>query len=421
MYKPKGFIDEATQQLRIKEQKENIIFLDIYWVLYSSNLAPPYRSSNPHEIDDDIENHPAIVGKFSEESVKLLKSNLKVVQSFSPDGLTNLRNLCATNEAKIVITAPWFHITTLEQFKIIFALSGLSDFIFDVIEAASEKTQGEKIEDWLLAHVRVVNSFVILDHFTVDILPRFGERLVCCRHLFVGEVLYQQAVKALAKPMDYEKSKAKRCWDAIDGNAPKLTELSINAETITSLKLCFSWNTQTLLDNLFIALTNNTQIKRLSLNSLNNHIEPTELLTRVSTLLVNSKMPLEYLDLAENKLQDLTELLMAIDQKNLDIPHLCFNANPLNREGQKGLATWINNQLKPLLLDLDLSRSGSGECLLSWSVIDALTNNDKVSAHTREEVLPYSRGDQRISELRSAGRLVVDETRREASCGLLRV
>lgn len=396
------FIEEVNQHIRDNQRKLNIIFLDIDGVIFE-----PHNKIHEKRTDDEINNiksHPRIKEAISNTMLDNLRNtDLSAALCFSEDATKNVRKLCDENDAKIVVSSSWRDSNNLEKLKALFSLSNLNNYIFDCTPKLSSR--GEEIEAWLFQNPQV-KSFVILDDQESDIKFYFGERLVLCKTIFSNDLLYAEASAMLKKPVNYETSEIKLCFDAIERNSSHVTEANFNLENMTKLKLCLKIDYATLAEKLFSALEKNTQITHLSFHHFDYLEDSIVFLSRVSSLLKNTQMKLSYLNLAHNAFYKINDLLSVIDGKEIHIPHISFNANPLSE--QLLLANWIKDYPLPLILDLDLN-GASGKYKLEECVIDALENNPNITVNANKDLLPFPVTDERIDKLIQSEQLFIND------------
>lgn len=404
------FIEEVTQQKKVDARILNIIFLDIDGVVYCGSLHDEVHQARMRTEIDNIKSHPEIATTVSATMLATLDNHdLSAVLGFSKKAIENLRQLCVTCNAKIVISSSWRKSKSLEQLKALFSIVGFADFIIDVTpEFEHPSSRGDEVESWLLIHSHQIKSFVILDDYEFNIPALFGERFVLCNNLFADDILLQKASAILGKPLNYENSEAVLFWEALANNSPKLTKIDFNSEKITKLKVFFGWSGEVFFKELFSVLEKNIYVTHLTLNAvvIRCEIASAKFLAQVTALLQMGAMKLEYLNVAGNDICDVGVLLSAIDGIKLHIPHICLNANPLTN--QDALAAWIESYHAPIKLDLNLSGAG-GTYRLSDKVIKAININKNISVTTREDCLPTDMMHQTIEVLVSNGRLKVEK------------
>ncbi|MCE3238856.1 MAG: Ankyrin repeat (3 copies) [Gammaproteobacteria bacterium] len=201
----------------------NIIFLDIDGVIYCGSIddREHQKRMRTGEINN-VKSYQSIIELIPDSMLNTLdKYDLSAVLGFSKKAINNLKKLCETYNAKIVISSSWRESKSLEQIKALFSISNFSEYIIDCTPQLSYPyNRGSEIESWLLKHSHQIRSFVILDDCKFDIPERFGERFVLCNRLFSDDLLYQKASNILGQPCKYESSESKLCPDAIVGIQP---------------------------------------------------------------------------------------------------------------------------------------------------------------------------------------------------------
>ena len=340
------------------------------------------------------------------------KYDLSAVLGFPTKAVENLRRLCDENNAKIVIASSLGCKKNLAQLKALFSVINFDEYILDSISYINAK----EVEKWLVDHSAQVNSFVILDGHDSGLSNRFRERYVYCNKLFSDDALFHKATNILGRSLQFENSTSKLFLDAIEKNSPQVTHAEFKTENISALKTGFGWDTQTLMNRLFSALEKNQFITHLTLQDFY-HDEcdcdtqkklNADLLERIASFLLKSPMKLKYLNIAHNQLGNFNALLAVLDGHTLHIPHVCFNANPLEVDEQKTLAEWMKTYPIPIRVDLDLSGSGWGRCPLDGCVINAVEQNENIHIYVKEDLISAINtpiNQESLSKLIALGRI----------------
>lgn len=426
MLKRKSFIEEANSKLRENDRDIIIIFLDIDGVIYVGSGSDREHQKRISSEMNDIYSHPSIKEKIPADILKTLnKYDLSAALGFDNNSLNNLRALCDKYNAKIVVSSSWREGKNLDQLKGLFSIHGLESYIIGYTPKLDyPHNRGEEIESWLLSYPEKIKSFVILDDCEFDFYKRFPDRFVECNKLFSDMLLYEKADQILQKTLSRQTSKASLCWSAIEQNSAQVREIEIDLPMIIELKILHGLNHNLLLDNLFTKLERNDYITRLSLRHIlfeatleneNSEAASTDspndmFINKITALLKNTLMKLEYLNISNNNLTDIGKLLNIMDGLNLHIPHICLDSNPL--KNQNNIAAWMKTYPKPIRIDMHLEGLGN----IDKCIIDAIASNPNICLHTREDLLPSSIEQDIVSQLRSSGNLQIAKKPDDKCC-----
>lgn len=410
---PISFIQESSSVERESERSLNIIVLQPDHILFLNHDNSEHRKRMETGTYKQIESDPRVQGKMPQDMLDSLdKRYISRTLSYSVKALNNLRQLCERHSAKLVIATDHSEMT-LEQQQALYSLAGLGEYIIGTIP----ELKSSYIEEWLAKHSRKMKSFIIIDGYDHD-LNRFTNRHLRCNKLFESDETLSTADLLLQQPLQFEKSNTKRLMDAIKNDSLLVTDVTLQQKEITELRINCGWDRQTCLDNIFAALAKNHSIKRLNLTHFcmdrdisDSHIS-NGFLQQVADLLQSNSLHLDYLNLANNLLQNFDSFLNALDGNKIHIPHICLNRNPLATEAQKKLSAWIKSYPKPILIDLDISGSGWGRYPLDASIIDAIAANPNITVRTDPKLFSaiftkFNR--EEFNNLISSGRIISPE------------
>lgn len=306
----------------------------------------------------------------------------------SLDDVNLIKALCFKTNSKIVLVSQYKSLLVspddglpndFKHTQLILSLTSIIPFIVDQI--VSPDDHQNTIEHWLIKHFETIKSFAIIDYFSLSPNSYFNERTQNCN--VHSNLDYTKIKNDITKTISIEIASSKNQFEAFIINHPKLRALTINAAYMSQVKIAFGWQTEKFLDMLFLHLERNTGLTHLELHHFYNHdLKPYDhFILRLANALSKCAATLEYLNISDNALSDISALLSVLDGKKHHIPYIIYNNNTLTLDAQVALAQWIRSHPLPITIEFLHDNPTDYQPFLDACILKALQENKLVCLH----------------------------------------
>jgi hypothetical protein len=372
-----SFISEKEKKNSEIKKTESILFVNMH--IFHRNMPLNKWSLST------IKYHPLMSGPlFKQLQNKQLLDRLVHFLNFyyaSLDDVAQIKALCFKTNSKIVLVSQDDGLPNdFEHTQLILSLTSIGILIANQI--VSNNHHQNTIEGWLIKHFETIKSFAIINYPSFR-SPNsfFNERTH--NYNIRSDVAYTTIKNNLTKTMSIEIASSKHQFEAFNINHPTLRTLTINAAYMSQVKIAFGWQTEKFLDMLFLHLERNTALTHLELHHFCDPVlKPYDhFILRLATALSKRRATLEYLNISDNALSDISALLSVLDGKKHHIPYIIYNNNTLTLDAQVALAQWIRSYPSPIIIEFLHDNPTDYQPFLDACILKALQENNLVCLH----------------------------------------
>lgn len=351
---------------------DRVVFLDIDGVLQPGNAQDRFQ----HDMEG-LKNQ--LTREVDPGYDTLARYDIAAVYyDWEPSAVENLRTLCESLGASIVISSAWRESKTLEQLRLLFRIHRLDSF---VAACTAELGRRDCEIDHFLAQHPEVQRFVILDDgYWNYFRRRFPDEFTYCSHIFDGACL-EEAMAILGRPFPTAPPEPVVLFEALADPAADISRVVLSLAQITVIRRWLRLTPEEFLRRLTQRVVAHGGLTQLSLDGFTHDfltgryvgtIDPFAIAQLLDMLRGSPK--LTRLSLADNNFTDIRPVLELLEAGGIALAELDVSHNALNEECLLVFCDYIRRQARPIAINL--ARSAAK---FSSQIIAATTANPQVT------------------------------------------